>query len=70
MLVDERLYRPSAIILIDKQLRNCGAVPVPHFYNYAARSFKVITLTSRVPLRLDRNRYLALELILSTTIIA
>ena len=58
MLVDERLYRTSVVLLVDERLRNYGAVPVLYFYNYTARSFKVITLTSRVPSRLDRNKML------------
>ena len=55
MLIDKRLDRTSVILLIDKQLRNYSAAPMPHSYNYTAQSFKVIMLTLRVPLRLDRN---------------
>ena len=55
MLVDKRLYRTSAVLLIDERLRNYSAVLMPHSYNCAVQFFKVITLTSRVPLRLDRN---------------
>ena len=55
MLVDKRLYRTSAVLLVDERLRDYSAVPVPHFYNCAARSFKGITLTPGVPLGSDRN---------------
>jgi len=61
MLVDERSYGTSAVLLVDERSRDCGAVPVPHFYDCAARSFKVITLTPGVPLGSDRNTILLLH---------
>jgi hypothetical protein len=45
MLVDERLYSTSAVLLVDEQLRNYSAVLVLQFCDYTARFFKIITLT-------------------------